>query len=79
MDFGRGFDSRRLHHIFPNCLLFFYNLTEEGRASDAKAWHNISVSIDAEDVKVARFEVLKFSAPFMAHFDEHNSLLCRFF
>jgi hypothetical protein len=57
----------------------YARLAEEGRASDAKAWHNISVSIDAEDVKVARFEVLKFSAPVMAHFDEHNSLLCRFF
>ena len=34
---------------------------EEKRASDAKAWHNISVSTDAEDVKgrIAGFEVLK--------------------
>jgi hypothetical protein len=29
----------------------FARLAEEKRESDAKAWHNISVSTDAEDVK----------------------------
>ena len=49
-------------------------------AEDGQSQGSLSFQCSIFEISlVARFAVLKFSAPFMAHFDEHNSLLCRFF